>query len=182
MGDGRERAFVLWQAGDDSLRIPEPALGETDNSSLAIGALFNGLSVLDGPTCVQSCFNRDDVSGDGPDRECRADPGDHVGCAHAAMEQEHVDELSGAGRVAIDFPCLLPERFMGGGEGSRLPGACKCCRAGERAGLVPEDLEVVIQLDRLASAGDHAFVPGDFNAPVEDDDLGSAERRGLHGR
>jgi hypothetical protein len=41
---------------------------------------------------------------------------------------------------------------------------------------VTEDLEVVVQVDRLPTAGDNPLVPGDLLAPVEHDDLGCPKR------
>lgn len=57
-----------------------------------------------------------------------------------------------------------------------VPSGRRGSRPLERTGFVAEDFEVVIELDRLAAAGDDPFMSGDWGAAVEDDQLGRAQR------
>ena len=120
MRDGRQWSPVWWEPGDHRGGVAEAALGETDNSLLTGVFVSNGMSVQSGPARVQAGLDRDDIGGDRADQDRGSDSSENVGGPHAPMQQQHFDELTGAGGVAVDFPCLLPERLVRRGEDSGL--------------------------------------------------------------
>lgn len=85
------------------------------------------------------------------------------------MEQEHVDQLLGARDVAAGLAGGSPERVVGGGERPRGSGLGQDGRAGERAGLVAQNLEVVVQLDPGHPTRAEAGMGGDHGAALEHD-------------
>jgi hypothetical protein len=93
----------------------------------AATVLFNAMTVWDGPTGVQAGFDRDDIRGHCTDGERGTDPGDDVSGSHASVQEQHVDQRTGAGAVAVDLAGFLPERFMRRRE---HPGRACTCESG----------------------------------------------------
>lgn len=58
-------------------------------------------------------FDGDDVGGHGSYLQGCGDAVNDVPCFHGPVQQEHIDQFPGSGGVAVDFPGLSPERFMG---------------------------------------------------------------------
>lgn len=83
------------------------------------------------------------------------------------MEQEHVDQRLGPGHVAAGLAGRGPDRVVGRGECSGGAGLREGGGAGERAGLVPQHFEVVVQLDPGHATGAEARVGGEDGAALE---------------
>ena len=61
------------------------------------------------------------------------------------MQEQHSDEDPGAGRVAQGAAGGVPEPLMGQGERPRRSSGHQRGRAGQRAGLADQHVEIVIQ-------------------------------------
>ena len=85
------------------------------------------------------------------------------------MEQEHVDQRLDPGHIAAGLAGRGPERVVGRGECSGGAGLREGGGAGERAGLVPQHFEVVVQLDPGHATGAEARVGGEDGAALEHD-------------
>lgn len=92
------------------------------------------------------------------------------------MEEEDVDQLAGPVGVAVDTAGGSPEGFVGERERPGLPRPGQSGGARKGAGLGFEDLEIVIELDRLTGAGGDPLTPGSHGAAVEHHDLGCPQR------
>ena len=104
----------------------------------------------------------------------RADPLDRIERGvdghegQAAMEQQHLDERPGPGAVAELAACPRPEPLVRGGERARCPRLRQRERRGQRPRLAREDLEIVVEHQRLAAPELAALVAGHDPAVIED--------------
>lgn len=106
-GDGGQRAFVRWEAGDHGGGVREAALGKTDNAVLDDVFFRSGIAIVpDPPRGVPfggdpPCFHGDDVRADRPDLQGGRDPADHVCVVHGPVQEQDVDEFAGGGGVSV---------------------------------------------------------------------------------
>lgn len=103
-------------------------------------------------------------------------PGDHGTGGKAAVGKEDLDHGSCPFLVAEAPACFGEELVVGRREGTT--GAClvKCSGAGERTGLDPEDLEVVVEVEHLGTFLRLPLVGGDeLSAFVGLDGLGAEQ-------
>ena len=83
------------------------------------------------------------------------------------MREQHLDQGAGAGGVAALAAGGVPVSLMGGGEGAGRARLGQRGGAGQRAGLAPQDLQVVVQDQDLGVLAGRALVPGHDLRPVE---------------
>ena len=98
-------------------------------------------------------------------------PGDHLRGGHPPVQQQHLDQRPGARPVAVPGPGGGPERLMHAGERPRRAGLGQGGRAGQRAGLAHQDLQVVIQLEVLGTGRGQPRMRRHLLRPVEDAQL-----------
>ena len=89
----------------------------------------------------------DDVGADRPDTEGGGEAVDDVdrGQVPVPVQEQDLHELPGAGGVAVGLSGRGPERVVGAGERAAGGGLDQGGCAGQGAGLVGQDLQVVIQ-------------------------------------
>lgn len=117
-------------------------------------------------------LDRDDICADSSHAQRCGDPCLDVAGVHGSVEQQDVDELTRPLGVAIDAAGGTPEGLVGAGERPGLPCSGQRGGTGQCAGLGFENLEVVVQLDRLPGPGRHTLMPRDHGPAIEQDDLG----------
>jgi hypothetical protein len=103
--------------------------------------------------------------------QCRSDAGLDIVGVHGAVEQQDIDELPGPVRFSVNFAGGSPERLLGARE-RRAPAPGQRGGSGKRAGLGLEDLQIVVQLDRLPGPGGYSLMPGSRGTAVGPHDFG----------
>jgi hypothetical protein len=134
---GRGRAVVAGQRADRDHRGGLPA-------GLTAGLDHDYLRVQDA----------------GADRRC------HRRGGQGAVREQHLDQRPGPGRVAVRAAGGVPVHLAGGGEGAGCPGPGQRGGAGQRAGLAPQHLQVVVQDQGLGLLPGRALVPGHHPRPA----------------
>ena len=136
------------------------------------------MSTLCGPTqrLVLACFDSDDVGVAGADGQRGLQPGGDVLVGHVSVQQQHLDQFAGARAVAVGLAGSRPERLVGGGERPAGPGLHQRGGAGQRAGLEAQHLQVVVQDQHPGAFAAAPFMPDDFAAALEHDELVGAQR------
>jgi hypothetical protein len=109
------------------------------------------------------------VSGPGPQRA--GESGDDVLAVHVPVQQQDLDQRPGPGGVAVGLAGGGPPGVVDGSELPRGAGLLQRGRAGQRAGLADQRLEVVVQIQAGAGPAGQPLVPGDLGAPVVDDQV-----------
>ena len=78
------------------------------------------------------------------------------------MQQQHLDQRPGALGVAERVAGGGPERVVRRGEHPGRAGLGQGGRTGQRTGFALQDLEVVVQVQRLLAANSDPLVPRDL--------------------
>ena len=99
---------------------------------------------------VAARLHRNNISRDRPHGQRRGDPPDDILSGHRPMQEKHVDERPGAAGIAVGLTSCRPERFMRSSEHPRRAGVCESGGPGKGAGLVQENLEVMIKIHALS--------------------------------
>ena len=120
---------------------------------------------------VLAGLDRNHVRGAAARGQRRGDPGDHLRGGHPPVQQQHLDQRPGPGAVTVPGPRCGPERLMDAGEHPGRTGLGQRCRAGQRAGLADQDLQVVIQLQVLIPGRDQPRVDRGQPRAVQDAQL-----------
>jgi hypothetical protein len=118
-------------------------------------------------------LNCDHVGVARPDRHRGGQAGDDVGVSEEAVQQQRLDQQPGASAITGVLAGERPECVVRGGEGAGGAGLGERGRAGQRARLAGQNLEVVVEQQHGAALADPPGVPGDLRPPVEDDQLRS---------
>jgi hypothetical protein len=92
------------------------------------------------------------------------------------VQEQDVDQLAGAVGVAVDAAGGDPEVLVRGREHAGCSRLGQGGRPGQGAGLEREDLEVVVEVDDRAGAGDPPRVVRDQRSAVEHLHLGGLQR------
>ena len=116
-------------------------------------------------------FESDQLRAGRPGRQRGAHACQHRGGRPVAVQQENLDQRPGALGSPVGGHRRVPERLMGGGERALCPGDRQRRRAGQRAGLAEQDLQVVVQHVAVVVAVGQPRVAGDLAAAVEDDQM-----------
>lgn len=85
---------------------------------------------------VRRAFDRDDVGRDGPDLQSGLEARDDLDGAHRAVQQQHLDQRTCPGRVAVGPAGGRPERLVGGGERAAARACASAVEPGRAPGLV----------------------------------------------
>jgi len=131
--------------------------GQWEWDSAAPAGVVRGFAGLDS----------DDVRADRAHRESGGDPRDHIGGGQVPVQQQHLDQRSGAAGVTMSLAGGGPERLMRRGEHSGRAGLHQRGRVGQCAGFALQHLEVVVQDQGLAALEHDPFMGGDDGATVE---------------
>ncbi|MDH6222860.1 hypothetical protein M2283_010212 [Streptomyces pseudovenezuelae] len=95
---------------------------------------------------------------------------------HVPGQQQDFDQGLGAFPVVVGRPGRRQPGVMHGREPACRAGLLQSCRAGKRARLTDQGLQVVVQDQTGATLGAQPLVPGDFPAVVEDDQFGGVQQ------
>jgi hypothetical protein len=95
----------------------------------------------------------------------------------AAMEEENLDERPGPAGISEAPACPRPELLVGAREHTGLPRLVGRERTRHRSRLAGEDLEIVVEEERLRAADDAALVGGDHPSGVDELDRGAPDPR-----
>ena len=99
------------------------------------------------------------------------DTGEHVDPLKMAVQQQHLDERSGACGIPVGSACGSPKRLMLGGEHVRCAGLRQRCRPWQRTGLAQQDLQIVVQLQDFGAFTDRAVMVSYDRITVIDSDF-----------
>lgn len=95
--------------------------------------------------------------------QCRGQSRDDVFVGEVPVQQEDLDQRSGAVTLAVELAGLGPPGVVERGELACGAGLLKGCGAGEGAGLADEGFEVVVQVQTATALRDQSLVPGHFD-------------------
>lgn len=135
------------------------------------------MTVRIGPThrnacCMPAGFNSNHVAAHRAHTQGRGDPSFDVFGTHRAVQQQDLDQFTGSLCITVNPARCCPERLMGAGERPRLAGTGRSSGSRQWAGFVLENLEVVIQLDRLPPLGCDPLMPGSNGSTVKHHNFG----------
>ncbi len=120
-------------------------------------------------------FDRDRVRGERAGRQGGGDAGDDMIVGHAAVQQQYLDQGSGALGVAAGLAHRRPPGVMHRGELAGGTGLLQHGRSGQRTRLAHQCFQVVVEFQLLSAAADDPVMAGYFPAAVEDHQFGSVQ-------
>ena len=134
-GDRGQRPGVGRQCGQPPFgqrrHVPRPASPPRRCGGRPAGSVVVGLGGLAG-------LQRDRVRGQRPGPQRGGQPGDDVLVGHVPVQQQHLDQGPGAGRVAVGLAGRRPPGVVDRGELARRAGLFQRGRARERAGFADQ--------------------------------------------